>query len=267
MTDPANSSQAPPHGFHILREIATYLHGDGWYFELVEEWGCKRDKLLLQLQDLPVVAREYVTRTQEPDDVEPRIAVSSRIPEIRLSNACESTSNLVYSMAEVAGLFANAATNKRLPKSFNDIVKRTKSASPSDPLTTAVGDLQWYTRVRELRTEWAHYSTPFVSDSGGEAHLVIRAHRRRSDIIHFPKDTVVSVRQLQQWSTDALRALDSFGCFLLLTSVLPTIPLDREVYLVHRTKTGFPQLTPDGRLVTSPLSMRQLLQRLGITGV
>jgi hypothetical protein len=94
-------------GFTQLLKVSRFFHGDRWYFILVEEWSSKRDKLKLQLLDVPVLTKTYLDRPKRPDEVEPRITVRNQVPEIRLSNACEAVTNLVYSMAEVAAQFAN----------------------------------------------------------------------------------------------------------------------------------------------------------------
>jgi len=45
------------------------------------------------------------------------------------------------------------------------------------PVLAALGELQWYERVREIRTEWAHFSSIFLGEgSDGEPVIVLRAY-------------------------------------------------------------------------------------------
>jgi hypothetical protein len=254
------------HTFPQLLAVSRCFQGDWWYFALIEEWAAKREKLDVQLVDIPTLMTAYVGRLKAPDPIEPRIMTSDRSSEIRLSNACESLANLVYSMAEVAAQFGNLATRggTGLPSSFNAVMKRVLAREVPTELTLALGDMQWYGRVREIRTEWAHFSTPFVGEGEGIPILVIRSHRRRSDKVFLTPDARVLVGDLLDWSRSALQTLDGFAGWLLDHVVVPMLPSDRTVIVFVRTASGFPQLTPQGGLVTRRLSVREMLSEIGV---
>lgn len=255
------------HGFVGLVRVSRFLHGDGGYFELVEEWARKRGKLTVQLADLPVLEAAFLSRNSWPDAVDPRITVYDAVPEVRLSNACESVTNLVYSMAEVAAQFANRATQgaRSLPSSFNELAKQIAMGKAPASLLKSIHDLQWYAKVREIRTEWAHYSTPFVAESDKGALLIVRGYRRHSDKSHVAPNSQVLVGDLVLWCQAASDTLDRFAEWILINVVGPRVQLDRRIHALVPTVSGFPELTEQGGLRTREMTFRDLFNELGIS--
>ncbi len=253
-------------GFRELRQLSDHLHGAGWYFKFVGEWSDKRNQLKIQLQDIPVLEQAFLGRATWPDECEPRITVFDAAHAVRLSNACEATSNLVYSMAEVAAKFANKVTARTaaLRASFHDIVKSIEKGKAPKGLAEALANVEWYSRVRELRTEWAHYSTPFVGDEEGRALLVVRGYRSPDDK-HFVKtNTTVFVDDFLNWCRSASEALDGFAEWLLVNHVVPGLDLARRTHVFVRTASGFPEMDGRGIPRTRELTFAQLLDELGI---
>lgn len=255
-------------GFRELRLLSDHLHGTGWYFKFVGEWSDKRDQLKVQLQDIPVLEQAFLCRDTWPDECEPRIAVFDSAHGVRLANACEATSNLVYSMAEVAAKFANKVTagTAALRANFHEIVKSIEKAKAPEGLAAALANVEWYSRVRELRTEWAHYSTPFVGNEEGRALLVVRGYRSPGDKQFVETNTKVFVGDFLNWCRSASEALDGFAEWLLVNHVVPSLDLARRIHVFVRTASGFPELDERGLFRTRELTFAQLLEELGIHG-
>jgi hypothetical protein len=151
-----------------------------------------------------------------------------------------------------------------LPSKCNALLKRVEAGEAPSRLYLALRDLKWYAKVREIRTEWAHFSTPFVGEVNGDAILLIRGHRRPSDKKHLEPNSQIRVLDLLAWSSAALETLDRFSDWLLNDIVVHTLPMDRTIHDVVPTATGFPELTRDGGLRTRELTVRQLLIEIGV---
>ena len=229
------------------------------------EWALKRDTLLVQLNDIPVLASAYLHRGGEPYKNNPQITLRDSTPAIRLASACEASANCLYSIAEIASNFANKASDGRLPSSFNSIRKMCEK-DPSLPVAVALGDLQWYRKVREFRTEWAHYSSIFVSDANGIVEIGMRAFRRPSDKLEF-RDTIFicRIQQFVGWVENALSTLDTFAGYLLKTFVVPKMQLDSTFLAAVYDENGFPRTRADHTFVVETISVREFLRRGGIS--
>jgi hypothetical protein len=244
---------------------ATRVFDKGtWYYQETAEWKAKRDTLHVQLVDIPTLLKAHETRRKDRHPNNLDITLTDHIPTIRLANALEATANGLYSMAEIASNFANEASKGALPSSFNKLRKRCE-ADPS--LRSALGDLQWYRKIRELRTEWAHYSSVFIADdpSGTTTNLVARAYRRRSDRTEFQGPTFsCTVGQFVGWVESALATLDSFAGYLLDTFIVPTMGLDQTFLAPVYDKSGFPIIRENHTFVVETISVREYLKRGGI---
>jgi hypothetical protein len=182
-----------------------------------------------------------------------------------LANACEATAHCLYSIAEIASNFANKASRGRLPSSFNQLRKKCES-NPSLEVAVALGDLQWYRKVRELRTEWTHYSSVYiVDDPDGPISLCVRSYRRPNDQIEFQGSSFsCTLDEFVVWVNGALTTLDSFAGYLLKTFVVPAIPLDRTFLTAAYDKDGFPMMREDHTFVVETISLGEYLKRGGI---
>jgi len=171
--------------FNKLMYATRVMDSETLYYQQAAEWEAKRDTLIVQLTDIPALIKECQVRRRAPCPSNPQITLVDRIPEIRLANACEATAHCLYSIAEIASNFANKASRGELPSSFNQLRKRCE-AVPSLAVALALGDLQWYRKVRELRTEWTHFSSVYIIDNPeGPTSLCVRSYRRPNDRIEF----------------------------------------------------------------------------------
>lgn len=235
------------------------------FFDQVREWEVKRKTLLVQLSDFPTLIEAHISRDTEPYQENPNIQLVDTIPTIRLSNACEATANGLYSLAEISANFANKASQGAIPSSFNAIRKKCE-LDPDSELAKALGDLQWYKKIRELRTEWAHYSSIFIGqDTDKQPLLCIRSYRRSSDKEEFPGPNFsCSITQLINWTNNTITTIDAFGGFLLYRYVLALHEPDTSVINAVRDRNGFPIISKDGRFKTENITVRQYLARAGI---
>jgi hypothetical protein len=229
------------------------------------EWEAKRDALAVQLADIPTLLRAHQTRRETPYLGNPHITLVDRIPTMRLANACEATANCLYSMAEIASNFANKASRGSLPSSFNKLRKMCEEY-PAHEVAVTLGDLQWYRKVRELRTEWVHYSSISIAeDQTGTTRLCLRAYRRPSDKIEFRSlNFSCTVDELLGWVRSAFATLDSFAGYLLNKFVVPTLPLDHTFLTPLYDKNGFPTIREDHTFAVETISVREYLNRGGI---
>jgi hypothetical protein len=244
----------PDLDFKKLMYATKIISAETRHYEQTLEWEAKRETLIVQLADIPTLLMAHQTRIKEPYLGNPGITLVDRIPTIRLANACEATANCLYSMAEIASNFANKVSKGSLPSSFNKLRKMCE-ADPSLGIAAALGDLQWYRKIRELS-----------EDANGTAELVVRAYRRPSDKTEFQGPTFICpVKEFITWAERALATLDSFAGYLLNTFVVPTMPLDQTFLSPVYDKNGFPIIREDHTFVVETVSIRDFLRRGGIT--
>jgi hypothetical protein len=251
----------PFQSFYIA---TTVVNAETRYYERVYDWTSKRHALLVQLHDFPALIAAYKGRSQEPYAGNPKITMSDEVPRIRLVNACESTTNTLYSLAEVAANFANLASRGQIPSSFNALRKKVRVNDVGPMLKDALGDLQWYEKVRELRTEWAHYSSAFLGEHEGEPILVVRCYRRPSDRAHFDKTLQCSIQDVIDWTRNAITTIDNFSGYLLKKYVLPRFDLDATLTAAQRDSMGMPIVRPDGTFVVETVTIREYLTNSGL---
>lgn len=251
--------------FKRLEAATKIIDKDTKYFEIVMEWSRKRESLHLQLADLPTLTSDYKNRSTSPYLLNPSITLTDQIPVIRLKNACEAVTNSLYGMAEIAAQFANRVSNGELPSSFNKIRKSSRVNCIDAKLIQALGDLQWYERVREARTEWAHYSTAFIgNDEAGEPVVVIQPYRRHSDKQHFCDRINFPVIKLIEWTRKAIDTIDNFGGYLLEYYVLSKFDPDAELTVPKCDENGVPIFLDDKRFDVEKTTVREYFSRWGI---
>jgi hypothetical protein len=252
--------------FEQLRIATSIVNNQTRYFEWVDEWKVKREVLAVLLMDLPKLVAEYKARQKEPYENDSRITLTDEIPRIRLISACEATANCLYGLAEISAQFGNKASRGVLPSSFNAIRKRVQAGTLDQTLSAKLGDLQWYLKVRELRTEWVHFSTIFVAEKDDEPLLIARTNRRKSDREQFadPKGAQFAVGDLIDWTRKAILTIDAFGDFLLEEYVLPNFDPDVRFQNPVYDKEGFPKLTADNRFVVEEVSIREFFSQYGM---
>ena len=235
-------------------------------FQLVDEWGLKRTSLRVLLADIPQLEVVFQKRWTAPCPDSPRITFEDRVPAARLGIACEAAANCLYAMANVAALFSNRVSDGRFPSSFNKLVKRLEKGEDGlQALGEGIADLQWYRKIREIRTEWTHYSSPFIGGRGAEApFIMVRSYRRRSDLVEFSEDRVCTVTELISWLASALRSLDNFAERLAVEHVIPKLDLGAEVVAPVYDARGLPFIEQDGRFRIRQATIGELLTETGV---
>jgi hypothetical protein len=147
----------------------------------------------------------------------------------------------------------------------NAFRKKMEKGEYNTDLVAAVGDLQWYRKVREIRTECVHHSTIFIGEEKGEEPImVVHALRRSSDKEEFPSEIQVAIPELLKWIKRALIAIDSYGDYLLKTYIIPSFPPNDQVFMPKCDRSGMLILLPDGRCAGSKITVREYLERSGI---
>ena len=243
----------------MLCEISDYQKG---FLEFVHEWDAKRKSLRINLNDLPTLVEAFKSRKQVPYAANPEITLVDQVPTVRLANACESVTHLVYSMSEIAARFANKVDQK-FPASFNALRKKARQGKFDEKLVKALGDLQWYEKVREIRTEWAHYSSPFIGIDGKEPSIVLRSFRSKDDRVQFATRVDFNVPQLCQWSESAFRTIDGLADYLFRNHLLHSFDYQRVIGQPVRDANGFP-IVKDGRFQTETMTVAEYMFRYGI---
>ena len=249
--------------FRHLVGASSVVSGETLYYHLVQGWSDKREALQVGLADVPALVEAYEGRRQAPSPSQSEITVYDKVPEIRLGTALVSLSNGVYSMAEVAAHFASRASGT-LPRSFNKIRRKISEGRLDDALAEALGDLQWFSKVREIRTEWAHHSHIFVAPGeAGDPVIVVRSFRRRSDRLEFTQNVVSTTSEFIGWIERALDTLDRFAVYLLETYVVPVVREAPKFRSPVSDAHGV-LIVKDGLFETEMIDGREHLARLGI---
>lgn len=251
--------------FRKLSYATKLISAETRYFEQVSEWEAKRQTLLVQLADIPTLVREHLERSSQPYELDPKISIVDQVPTIRLANACEATANCLYSVAEISANFANKATKGLVPSSFNALRKKCENGSLAE-ISSALGDLQWFRKIRELRTEWTHYSSIFIaSGDSKEVLLCVRSYRRSSDKIEFTAPNFsCTIDEFLGWVRSALSTLDRFAEYLFNHHVLPSFSLDTTFTSAVHDKNGFPIIKEDLRFEVETITVAEYLRRGGI---
>ena len=248
--------------FEQLQRVCRFGYATR-FVDRVEAWSRKRQALSVQLRDLPVLVEQWKNRRTWVDPVSPEITMRDPIPDLRLANAFESSANALYAAAEVAAGTANLITGF-VPRSFNELQKKAEKGALPPELVQALGDLQWYRTVREMRTEWTHYSTVFVGGTS-EPDICIFGFRGKDNRAHLDERHVCSPPEFIDWIERALRTLDSLAAYLLRFHVLPghEAKLDMVINSFVLDPNGFPKIR-DGRLEPREITVRDLLIEHGL---
>jgi len=252
--------------FRKLSYATRLVSEETRHFEHVSEWAAKRQTLLVQLTDIPVLVRAHLERSSHPYERDPKISIVDQVPTIRLANACEATANCLYSVAEIAANFANKTTKGLVPSSFNALRKKCEK-DPESEISSTLGDLQWFRKIRELRTEWTHYSSIFIaSGDNKELLLCVRSYRRASDRLEFTTPNFsCTIDEFVGWVRSALSTLDRFAGYLFDHHVLPNLPLDQTFTSAVYDEHGFPIIKEDMRFEVETITIAEYLRRGGIS--
>jgi len=250
--------------FDVLRLVTTVVNKETLFFERIDDWESKRHALLVQVHDYPSLIEAYKTRTVEPHPEDSRLSFTDEVPRIRLANACEATTNTLYGMAELAAQFGNLASKGLLPSSFNDLRKKVRAGKLDPALATTLDDLQWYEKVRELRTEWAHYSSSFVAEEHDEPVLIVRAYRRSSDRVQFARQITCTLPELITWTNNAISTVDNYAGYLVTRYLIPRMPMEQVIPVAKRDQFGMPILKGTMQVEVEEMTIREYFASRGL---
>ncbi|WP_432773542.1 hypothetical protein [Francisella salimarina] len=255
--------------FAQLLHVSRICHSKGHYFQIIEEWDTKRKHLEVYQYDIPKLVDEYRSSKQKPYELNQSITIVDSVPRLRLSSSCEAASNCLYSMAEIAAQFGNKVSNGFIPSSFNKLRKKyEKGEFKNTSLKSLEINFEWYKRVRELRTEWSHYSTIFIGEDETRRPIIcVKSHRRVSDRIEFKENSQIRINDLIDWIKQGIVLIDEFGNFLLQEYIIPllTPDLDTELDDVARDINGWPIIISPGRFKVVKTTVRDYIRKCGIT--
>jgi hypothetical protein len=153
-----------------------------------------------------------------------------------------------------------------LPSSFNQIHSRIlKGEFPE--LAARLGDLQWYRKVRELRTEWTHFSSIFIGlDEHREPLFCVRSFRRPGDKKEFTTENFhCTLPEFMHWVSNAFATLDNFAGFILEKYIIGMFDPEMVFHTVEKDKTGFVIISPEGRVTPKKMTAREIFAEIGIT--
>lgn len=251
--------------FDQLKYVANICHSKGIHYQYIDEWDTKRQYLSIYLIDIPKLVNDYKLSKQRQYELDPNITLVDQAPSLRLASVCEAASNCLYSMAEISSQFANRISEGKLPSSFNKLRKKFEKGEYKDLAIIDWNiDFQWYKKVRELRTEWSHYSTIYVGqDNERNPILAVKAHRRFSEREEFSGMIQIKISDLITWINNAILTVDNFGSFLLANYVLPSLDLNSELSIPIYDKNGFPKFTDHNptRIQLEKVSVKEYLAR------
>lgn len=228
------------------------------------DWISKRDALAVQLVDFPQLVKDYKEAPRRPYPANPIITLVDRVPELRLLNACEATTNALYGMAEITAKYAARASKNHFPRSFNQLRKNASKKLYTEAITTALGETKWYEKVREMRTEWSHFSTAFIGVDGDAPVIVVRSYRSNADREHLSTEIPVTTCELTEWTRNAISSLERFAAFICRTYTIPSLDLNEIVRVPKFDSNGVTIITAEHRFDSEEIPLGDYLKNLGI---
>jgi hypothetical protein len=251
--------------FEQLLHVSKLGHVDFPHNSLVLEWQEKRQHLAVYVQDLPQLVEDYRSAEKKPYEQNTQITIIDPVPRIRLSSACEAAANCLYGMAEIAAQFGNKVSRGLLPASFNSIRKKAENGEFNGiGFSEWLSDFGWYKKVREIRTEWAHYSTVFIGEENGNPIIMVRCLRRQNDRQEFNQNIRVHIPELIDWINQAISVVDNLGNYLLVHHIVPKLDPTAKLVIPKRDQAGWPIITTDHRFEVEEISIAEYLEQCGI---
>jgi hypothetical protein len=213
----------------------------------------------------PVLSSQFRERRSQPYAGNPSISIEDQVPRLNIELACEAAVNGLYAMGEIAAQFGNKASGGIYPATFNNLRKKIERDATFVDLGSAIGDLQWYRKVREIRTEWTHYSSIFIgADAKNEPLIVVESKRRDNDKQEFKDRVHLGTGDLSIWLSNATRTIDLYGDFLFHRHMLHSFQMDSVFATPVRDSKGVPIMKSDGRLEVEKITVREYLKRFGL---
>jgi len=236
------------------------------YMLQVVEWQSKREHIKLQLSDLPHLSQMWRETERSIDPNNPGVIVYDRIPGLRLANACEATANGLYSLSDIAASFANKVTHGDVPSSFNKIRDKAEKF-PDWEMASTLGDLQWYKKVREIRTELTHHSSLIIHPSSfvGDPTIGIRSFRRPGDRKEFKEYyTSVALREFISWVKNAVETTDLMAEYLAEKYVIPAFDMNDKIAIPKFGSNGLPIVLDNGSVDAEEVTVGEYLRNRNV---
>ncbi len=237
-------------------------------FQQVFSWKEKTNYLMLALHDLPAQlrdARHVHERPGEPQ-TDTDVVLFDAVPELRLRMALEFSSHTLYSLAEVAAQVANkvtAGSGHALPSGFNGLCKAVRTGKAPKPLAEALGDLGWYGVVREMRTEWTHYSAPFVSAFSDPPQFRVQSERPPNQKRLISEPALFTFDQYVEAVNGAVSATERLAGYLITEHLVPRLDQAETRDYIVKNSAGWP-LIRNSRVVLEKRTVAELLLECGI---
>lgn len=251
--------------FEQLIHVSKLGNANMPYNLLTFEWQEKRQHLAVYLKDLPRLVDEYKRAEKKPYEKNKNITLIDPIPRIRLSSTCEAAANCLYGMAEIAAQFGNKVSGGLLPGNFNSLRKKVEKGELSDTgLSDWVSNFSWYKKVREIRTEWAHFSTIFIGEENGEPIIMVRCHRRMSDREEFRENIEIKIPELIDWINQAIYVVDGLGNYLLAHHIIPKLDITQKLTIPKLDQAGWPIVTENRTFDVEEITISEYLAQCGI---
>lgn len=252
-----------PYTFEQCAYASRLFHNRIIHLQRVFEWKAKREALLTLVDDVPHLADAHMKRSIQSHPTNAHALFVDTRPTIRLAIACEAMANTLYSCADIAANFANKVSDGLLPATFNRLRGQIEKGNFTE-VASHLGDLQWYRKVRELRTELAHFSSIFIAGAFDQPPILcFRAYRDPNDKREFPRKVQCSVGELLAWTSNAIKTLDAFAAYLIASFVIPKFELDMTIKLPRVDQFGFPIILNNGILEMEQMTVREYLRRGG----
>jgi len=226
-------------------------------FERVNHLAAKRRMLLVGVSDLDGLVRAYVAGWRMYES--PRHYTIDALAEARLQVAVEAIPHMIYCVCEVAADLLWSVDHS-FGRGFHDIAKKCRLAGrePYRSFAPFVGNLDWYIRAREIRTEWTHHSTSFVAGAPGSPLTIVVADQRGANAKTLVKGRAqLSVEDVKQVGSEAAVAIDRIAEFILRTRLLPKIDRSERTKIVRGVNA-------EGRMVIDSATMEELLREHGL---
>jgi len=233
-------------------------------------WMSKIEYLAVLLRDLPGLEKAVTVEYERARPAEVKAGTMwfpDHRPAVRFCMAVEAAAETVYAVADIAAAVACKATatqRNRLPSSFNRICRAARAGELPAELVEALGDLCWYGRVHELRTEWAHYSAPFVGDLSDRTIRVYSERPRNQQNYFQDEPNLVHIDDFVSWINAAVLTTSHLAGFLLEQVIMPILDQNALITGPEVGSNGFPVFEADGRFRVRQTPVREMLAEIGI---
>lgn len=235
--------------FQNLQKFCKVVHKG---MERIDDLEEKRISIEIYLTDLDRLIEDWKRAHNSGVLSSPNsdVKIIDVTPRYRLGAVCEALANAVYGMAAIAGQIGNKQSGT-LPSSFRVFCNKLNEGK-YDHLNCKewLNDTSWYLTIRDIRSEWVHYSSIFIgSDKNDEPILVIKPYRGTDDVSKGKaQQKEISIKDFKEAIQKSIHTIDNFLDFIVVTYLIPKLDLNQEIRLPPVDENGF-YLIKDGKFV------------------